>query len=287
MRQSLVEDLGQAVEEFANTAEDAILHLMRLPAWLSPDRDPRIREGKRKVVVLGTGWAAHAIAKIIDVSKLDVYVISPRNYFVFTPMLAAAAVGTVEYRSILEHIRSANPTVEYYQGAYLCCSPGILCARFLRNNDLYRVKCQHSSIRRTFIKLQHFWTQQIPLYHQALLLVLLLADESGTCESIDMEKKELQIKAFPPSLEEDFTLPYDVPLGLTACVGLLGGTFFTSNALTFEDLTPTNTFFASLSLCYAFETGSPGFVVFLPGGPSQWKAEKRSFADPKFAGRFW
>lgn len=35
---------------------------------------------------------------------------------VFTPMLAAAAVGTVEYRSILEHIRSANPVIEYTQG---------------------------------------------------------------------------------------------------------------------------------------------------------------------------
>ena len=31
-------------------------------------------------------------------------------------MLAAAAVGTVEYRSILEHIRSANPVIEYTQG---------------------------------------------------------------------------------------------------------------------------------------------------------------------------
>jgi len=47
----------------------------------------------------------------------DVLIVSPRNYFVFTPMLAAASVGTVEYRSILEHIRSANPILRFYQGA--------------------------------------------------------------------------------------------------------------------------------------------------------------------------
>lgn len=53
----------------------------------------------------------------MDISKVEVCVVSPRNYFIFTPMLAAASVGTVEYRSILEHIRSANPTIGYLQGS--------------------------------------------------------------------------------------------------------------------------------------------------------------------------
>ena len=112
-RKSLAEDISRAVEELSNTAEDAVLHLTRLPAWLNPETAER---SGRRVVVLGTGWAAHAIAKVVDAQKLDVCVVSPRNYFVFTPMLAAASVGTVEYRSILEHIRSANPTIGYYQG---------------------------------------------------------------------------------------------------------------------------------------------------------------------------
>ncbi|CAE7824145.1 NDE1 [Symbiodinium necroappetens] len=118
-RKALTDDVSQAIDEVGNTFEDALLHVARLPAWLSGQSrtpDASAEESRTRVVVLGTGWAAHAIAKIIDVSKVDVTVVSPRNYFIFTPMLAAASVGTVEYRSILEHIRSSNPTIEYCQG---------------------------------------------------------------------------------------------------------------------------------------------------------------------------
>jgi hypothetical protein len=63
---------------------------------------------KEKIVVLGTGWGAAAFLKDIDTSKYDVTVISPRNYFLFTPMLAGASVGTVEYRSITEPVREVR-----------------------------------------------------------------------------------------------------------------------------------------------------------------------------------
>ena len=63
---------------------------------------------KEKVVVLGTGWGAASFLKDIDTDIYDVTVISPRNYFVFTPMLAGASVGTVEYRSITEPIREVR-----------------------------------------------------------------------------------------------------------------------------------------------------------------------------------
>lgn len=64
-----------------------------------PGKDP----GKRqRVVVLGTGWGAHAFLSSIDALKYEVVVVSPRNFMLFTPMLAASAVGTVEYRSITE-----------------------------------------------------------------------------------------------------------------------------------------------------------------------------------------
>ena len=33
----------------------------------------------------------------------------------------------------------------------------------------------------------------------------------GTCESIDLEKKELLVRPYPPGLEKDFNVPYDVP----------------------------------------------------------------------------
>lgn len=70
---------------------------------------------KERVVILGTGWGAASFVKDIDTSVYDVTVISPRNYFVFTPMLAGASVGTVEFRSITEPIRSINPTAQFLE----------------------------------------------------------------------------------------------------------------------------------------------------------------------------
>ena len=46
--------------------------------------------------------------------KLDITLCSPRNYFVYTPLLPAAATGTVEERSIVEPIRR----VLYQKGRY-------------------------------------------------------------------------------------------------------------------------------------------------------------------------
>jgi NADH:ubiquinone reductase (non-electrogenic) len=50
------------------------------------------------VLILGTGWAAHSCVKVIDTDMYDVVVVSPRNFFFFTPMLPSTAVGTVEFR---------------------------------------------------------------------------------------------------------------------------------------------------------------------------------------------
>ncbi|OEU22136.1 hypothetical protein FRACYDRAFT_205063 [Fragilariopsis cylindrus CCMP1102] len=73
-------------------------------------------DGQReKVVVLGTGWGAAAFLKGIDTRLYDVTIISPRNYFVFTPMLAGASVGTVDYRSITEPIREINRDARFLE----------------------------------------------------------------------------------------------------------------------------------------------------------------------------
>lgn len=60
---------------------------------------------KKKVVILGTGWGGISFLKNLDPSKYDVRVVSPRNYFVFTPLLPSVTSGTVEARSITEPIR--------------------------------------------------------------------------------------------------------------------------------------------------------------------------------------
>lgn len=37
--------------------------------------------------------------------KIDLTLVSPRNYFLYTPLLPQASVGTVEERSIVEPVR--------------------------------------------------------------------------------------------------------------------------------------------------------------------------------------
>lgn len=74
---------------------------------------PRIRlslqrndEQKReRLVILGTGWGSYSVLKKVDKKLYDVIVISPRNHFLFTPLLASTTVGTLEFRSIIEPVR--------------------------------------------------------------------------------------------------------------------------------------------------------------------------------------
>lgn len=54
---------------------------------------------KEKVVVLGVGWGGFRVAKELDKDKFDVSIVSPRNHFLFTPLLPSTSVGTLEFRS--------------------------------------------------------------------------------------------------------------------------------------------------------------------------------------------
>ena len=73
-------------------------------------------EKKPKVVVVGAGWAGYRMASDLDKKKYDVYVVSPRNHFLFTPLLPSTAVGTVEFRAIQEPVRSIR-NIKYYQAS--------------------------------------------------------------------------------------------------------------------------------------------------------------------------
>ena len=53
---------------------------------------------KERVVVLGAGWGGFRVAKDLDKNKYDVSVVSPRNHFLFTPLLPSTTVGTLEFR---------------------------------------------------------------------------------------------------------------------------------------------------------------------------------------------
>ncbi|CAF0888279.1 unnamed protein product [Adineta ricciae] len=71
---------------------------------------------KQRIVVLGTGWGAVPLLKHIDTSKYEVICVSPRNYFLMTPLLPSVSVGTVETRTVIESVRSLiGPRVKYIE----------------------------------------------------------------------------------------------------------------------------------------------------------------------------
>ncbi|PGH14465.1 hypothetical protein AJ80_05910 [Polytolypa hystricis UAMH7299] len=61
---------------------------------------------KKTLVILGTGWGAVSLLKKLDTENYDVVVISPRNFFLFTPLLPSCTTGLIEHRSIMEPIRN-------------------------------------------------------------------------------------------------------------------------------------------------------------------------------------
>jgi NADH:ubiquinone reductase (non-electrogenic) len=76
-----------------------------------------------RVVVLGTGFASFSLLKEIDTGLFSVTVVSPRNYFLFTPLLPSTTVGTVEFRSIIEPVRKARRGVRYYEATCMDVDP--------------------------------------------------------------------------------------------------------------------------------------------------------------------
>ncbi|KAF4773795.1 hypothetical protein HER10_EVM0004641 [Colletotrichum scovillei] len=60
---------------------------------------------KPKLVILGGGWGGVALLKELNPDEYHVTVVSPTNYFLFTPMLPSATVGTLELRSLVEPVR--------------------------------------------------------------------------------------------------------------------------------------------------------------------------------------
>ncbi|KAI3336570.1 FAD/NAD(P)-binding domain-containing protein [Xylariaceae sp. AK1471] len=70
---------------------------------------------KERVIILGSGWAGYAFARTLDPRKFERIIVSPRSYFVFTPLVASTAVGTLEFRATIESVRRLNLD-HYYQG---------------------------------------------------------------------------------------------------------------------------------------------------------------------------
>ncbi|OXV07660.1 hypothetical protein Egran_04576 [Elaphomyces granulatus] len=84
---------------------------------VEPDPD------KKTLVILvplpGTGWGAISLLKKLDTENYNVVVISPRNFFLFTPLLPSCTTGLIEHRSVMEPIRNIirqkKGVVKYYE----------------------------------------------------------------------------------------------------------------------------------------------------------------------------
>lgn len=63
------------------------------------------QKDKPRLVILGSGWGSVALLKTLNPEDYHITVVSPVNYFLFTPMLPSATVGTLELRSLVEPMR--------------------------------------------------------------------------------------------------------------------------------------------------------------------------------------
>ncbi|KAL3480920.1 pyridine nucleotide-disulfide oxidoreductase-domain-containing protein [Aspergillus californicus] len=73
--------------------------------------------GKERVVILGSGWAGYTLSRKISPKRFTPMVISPRSYFLFTPLLTSTAGGDLDFSHIVEPIRDPKIKVDFVQAA--------------------------------------------------------------------------------------------------------------------------------------------------------------------------
>ncbi|KAJ3759856.1 FAD/NAD(P)-binding domain-containing protein [Lentinula raphanica] len=88
-----------------------VKHLQRGPRAFSSSS----RREKQRLVILGSGWGGYEVLRGVDKKRWDVVLVSPNNYFNFTPLLASCAVGTLEFRCAIEPVRRYSPAAGIYQ----------------------------------------------------------------------------------------------------------------------------------------------------------------------------
>lgn len=78
-------------------------------------------------MILGSGWGAISFLQHIDSKNFNVTLVSPRNYFLFTPLLPSTPVGTVDEKSIIEPVVNfalkKKGNVSYYEAEATSINP--------------------------------------------------------------------------------------------------------------------------------------------------------------------
>ncbi|HVZ40306.1 MAG TPA: FAD-dependent oxidoreductase [Candidatus Kapabacteria bacterium] len=80
-------------------------------------------DARKRLVILGSGFAAISLLKRINLKEYDVTVVSPRNHFLFTPLLPSTTIGTIEFRSIVEPIRKVRDGDRFVQASCTAIDP--------------------------------------------------------------------------------------------------------------------------------------------------------------------
>ena len=81
--------------------------------WLGREEKYHSINGAPAGLIPLTGYV---LSRRLDTRKYIPIVLSPRSYFVFTPLLNDAAVGTLEFRATVEPVRRQGSGVEFVQG---------------------------------------------------------------------------------------------------------------------------------------------------------------------------
>ncbi|KAI9367641.1 pyridine nucleotide-disulfide oxidoreductase-domain-containing protein [Aspergillus egyptiacus] len=98
------------------------------PLIRSLPRLPRVRsintgglqqphENKERIVILGSGWGGYTLSRKLSPKQFAPLVISPRSYFVFTPLLTSTAGGDLDFSHIVEPVRAPRAKVDFIQAA--------------------------------------------------------------------------------------------------------------------------------------------------------------------------
>ncbi|EIM87464.1 FAD/NAD-P-binding domain-containing protein [Stereum hirsutum FP-91666 SS1] len=74
-----------------------------------------VARNKQNLVILGSGWGGYEVLRKVDKKRWNVTLISPTNYFNFTPLLASCSVGTLEFRCAIEPVRRYSPSARIYE----------------------------------------------------------------------------------------------------------------------------------------------------------------------------
>jgi len=94
------------------------------PAGTYQSREPRRLPGPAPVLVLGGGFAGASVARALSRRGVEVTIVSPENYMLYTPMLPEAASGAVEPRHAVVPLRELAPRTRLVLGRAISLDPG-------------------------------------------------------------------------------------------------------------------------------------------------------------------